>query len=296
MNSSSCCKECIEQHHTLYSVERNHINCLKYLHEQKYPWHPHTTWGAASYNSLDCLIYAHEHGCPWHPYTTWVAAMNGYLECLKYAHEHGCVWDMETTKITARNGQLDCLIYAHENGCPWDIETIYEAAKNGHIDCVLYAYRNGAQFNNYDANYVKDKFGITLETPQTITDTKTNTSNDTVHNNNELNNMVDMHLDQINQMETTLHNAKDNFLTLKKNYESLQQDFYSMKKAYGEKCEEINKVNDICEKMTLKLENISNLEIQLNANNEMIKSLQKELEHERLKNEKIMLSIKSIIY
>ena len=227
--------------------------------------------------------------------TSNTAARN-HFNCLKYLHEKKHPWDSSTTYAAASYNSLDCLIYAHEHGCLWHINTIYAAAENGHIDCVLYAYRNGAQFNNYDANYVKDKFGITLETPQTITDTKTNTSNDTVHNNNELNNMVDMHLDQINQMETTLHNAKDNFLTLKKNYESLQQDFYSMKKAYGEKCEEINKVNDICEKMTLKLENISNLEIQLNANNEMIKSLQKELEHERLKNEKIMLSIKSIIY
>jgi chromosome segregation ATPase len=177
-------------------------------------------------------------------------------------------------------------------------------AKNGYLDCLLYACRNGAPCYSYNAKYIEDKLGITLETPQTITDTKPNTLVDTVidnvhkatvHNNDELNNLVDMHLDQINQMETTLHNAKDNFLTLKKNYESLQKDLYSMKKAYGEKCEEINKVNDICEKMTLKLENISNLEIQLNANNEMIKSLQCELEKEKLKNEKIMLSIKSII-
>jgi hypothetical protein len=222
--------------------------------------------------------------------TSNTAARN-HFNCLKYLHEKKHPWDSSTTYAAASYNSLDCLIYAHEHGCLWHINTIYAAAENGHIDCVLYAIRNAAPYDNKTAKLIKEKFGFTLEKPHTITDAKPNTSNDTFigiahkatgNANNELNNLVDMHLDQINQMETALHNAKDNFLTLKKNYESLQKEFHGMKEAYDKKCKEVDAVNDICEN-------------KLNANNEMIKSLQSELEKERLKNTKIMLSIKSII-
>jgi hypothetical protein len=180
---SPCCKECLERTNTFYSAKYGHLDCLKYLHQKGYPWHPDTTYIAV-----------------------WL-------------------------------GHLDCLKYLHEQGCPWHIDTVSNAAKSGNIDCALYASKNGAPYDNNIVKYVKDKFGITLELPNTsdrfiINSVHQNvdTSLDIIANaNNELNNLVDMYLDQINQLEKALSTEQDNCLTLKKNYESLQKEFYILK-------------------------------------------------------------------
>jgi hypothetical protein len=170
-----------------------------------------------------------------------------------------CPWDPDPDRVDLK----ECLKYAHENGCPsWSIKS-----------------------------------------SQTITDAPPNTSNvtltDTVHKNDELNNLVDMHLDQINQMETALHNAKDNFLTLKQNYERLQQEFYILKDAYDKKCSNDNNIN-INEKygimtITLKFENISNLKSQLDAKDETINNLHEQLAYEKIRHERITTILNNII-
>jgi hypothetical protein len=51
---------------------------------------------AALNDHLDCLKYAHENGCAWNAETCSQAAGKGHLDCLKYAHENGCAWNAES--------------------------------------------------------------------------------------------------------------------------------------------------------------------------------------------------------
>ena len=45
--------------------------------------------------SLECLRYLHENGFPWNTSTTLIAGWKGNLDCLKYAIENGCPYDDE---------------------------------------------------------------------------------------------------------------------------------------------------------------------------------------------------------
>ena len=125
------------------AAKKGHIDCLKYLHKNGYPWNNWTCNYAAMNGNIECLKYAHENRCSWDEDTCFYAAENGHLECLKYAHENGCPWDEDTCSHAAENGHLECLKYAHENGCPWSADTCKDAARNDHIECVKYAYENG---------------------------------------------------------------------------------------------------------------------------------------------------------
>jgi len=100
------------------AAKNNHLNCLKYAHENGCPWDENTCKVAAKYGHLDCLKYLHENGCPWNKYACASAAEDGHLDCLKYLHENDCPWDKMTCQLAAKNDHLDCLRYAQENGCP----------------------------------------------------------------------------------------------------------------------------------------------------------------------------------
>ena len=67
---------------------------------------------------LECLKYLHERGCPWNEETCQNAAEKGHLECLKYAHEHGCRWDELTCGAAAYVNEIECLRYAQDHGAP----------------------------------------------------------------------------------------------------------------------------------------------------------------------------------
>jgi hypothetical protein len=125
----------------------DNLECLKYAHENRYPWSSDTCKFAAFYGHLECLKYAHENGCPWNEYTSYFAASNGKLNCLKYAYEQNCPWNELTCMYAAYNGNLNCLKYAHENGCSWNSDTCECAASNGHLNCLKYAHQNGCKYD-----------------------------------------------------------------------------------------------------------------------------------------------------
>ena len=75
---------------------------------------------AAGGGHLERLKYLHENGYPWDKWTCRAAAEGDHLECMKYLHENGCPWNEGTCRTAARGGHLECLKYLHENGCPWD--------------------------------------------------------------------------------------------------------------------------------------------------------------------------------
>ena len=128
------------------AAKKGRIECLKYLHENGYPWDNWTCNYAAMNGNIECLKYAHENRCSWDEDTCFYAAENGHLECLKYAHENGCPWNEDTCEEAAKNGHLECLKYAHENGCPWDEDTCSHAAENSHLECLKYAHENGCPY------------------------------------------------------------------------------------------------------------------------------------------------------
>jgi len=59
-----------------------------------------------SFQHLECLKYAHENGCEWDAGVTLKASSNGHFECLKYAHENGCEWHDATCYSAAQKGYL----------------------------------------------------------------------------------------------------------------------------------------------------------------------------------------------
>lgn len=70
-------------------------------------------------NHIECLKYAHENGCDWDSTVCTYLAEHGQLDALKWAHEEGCEWDASACAAAARKGHLEVLKYLHENGCEW---------------------------------------------------------------------------------------------------------------------------------------------------------------------------------
>jgi len=68
---------------------------------------------AAQNGNLECLKYLHENKYFWNEFTCQYAANRGFLKCLKYTHENGCIWDEDTCRY-AENERLECLNYFHE--------------------------------------------------------------------------------------------------------------------------------------------------------------------------------------
>ena len=148
-----------------WACERDHIDCLRFIHENGYPWDESICLLAAGNGHLECLKYIHENGCPWNEHICRIAAGNGRLECLQYAHENDCPWDEDTCSRAATRGHLNCLIYAHENGCPWDEYTCHVTLKYNRIRCLIYAYENrcpGYEKYHYKVKNILLKKNISL--------------------------------------------------------------------------------------------------------------------------------------
>ena len=64
LNTLTCDKnECIYKYLTCHeAAENGDLECLKYLHENGYPWYSNTCKSAAASGNLECLKYAHENG------------------------------------------------------------------------------------------------------------------------------------------------------------------------------------------------------------------------------------------
>jgi len=131
---------------TCYLLARiGNLECLKYAHENDFPWDEVACTFAAIYGHLECLKYLHENGCPWDDYTCGWAARYGHLDCLKYAHENGCSWDRRTCSAATWNGHLDILKYLHENGCPYDKQSLLSNTSSEYSECkdfIRYSIRD----------------------------------------------------------------------------------------------------------------------------------------------------------
>jgi hypothetical protein len=124
------------------AIDAHSLKCLKWAHENGYPWSEFDTINAAKNGYIEMLRYAHQNGAPWDSRTCAGAAEFGNLNCLRYAHENGCLWDISTIMKAASYNKLDCLKYAHENGCPWNEDVSFTAAFSGHLDILKYLVEN----------------------------------------------------------------------------------------------------------------------------------------------------------
>jgi hypothetical protein len=148
-----------------------HLELLKYLFHQGFPWDKDTCLAAAGNGHLSCLQFAHEQACPWDQFVCREAALQGQLECLRflfqqgcphnhnvmcslaaqggnvlvlqYVIEYGCTLDAHVCYTAAYYGNLACLQCAREYGCPWDSGTCEAAACSGQLECLRYALVHG---------------------------------------------------------------------------------------------------------------------------------------------------------
>ena len=167
------------------SVNRGHLECLRYAHEHGCPWSGDTCREASWTGHLECLRYAHEQGCPWDEKTCTWASLGGHLECLRYAHEQGCPWDQYTCHGASRFGHIQCLRYAHERGCPWDEMTCSWASRNGQLECLRYAHEQGCPWDDGACRWATvdgymECLRYALENGCLVPDFTTNTVNSTV--------------------------------------------------------------------------------------------------------------------
>jgi hypothetical protein len=139
-----------------YASFNGHLECLKYLKENKFPITNETIYSAAKNGQLECLKYSLQFiddktrignvACN-------NAVIKGYLDCLKLSCENGCPCDGYTFGIAAAYGHLECLKYLHSIKCPSLPTLCQNAAEGGHLECLKYLHNVGypIQFkNNYE--------------------------------------------------------------------------------------------------------------------------------------------------
>ena len=101
------------------AAERGCLGTLKSLHRRG-----HVTFDedlcalAAQGGHLEVLKWLHENGYPWNEDTCELAARHGHLGVLQWARANGCPWDGWTCKYAARNAHSKLLSWAQANGAP----------------------------------------------------------------------------------------------------------------------------------------------------------------------------------
>ena len=98
-----------------YAAQNDHLEILKYLHENGYPWNIDACYHAAMKGHLDILKYLHENGCRWDTCVCAYAVENGHFEILKYLHENGCPCDENISNYAVCNDQYEILDYLRKN-------------------------------------------------------------------------------------------------------------------------------------------------------------------------------------
>lgn len=138
--NTECCSSCLRHKSTNLSTIRNHVRCLRCLHENGCSWYTDVTWNAAIRGNLECLKYAHKNGAPWVYMTFRGATHGGNLQCLKYVHENGYSWDQNTAVSVLMSGNLQCIQYVRKDGCQWDHEVLVDAARYYIMRHLRYMY------------------------------------------------------------------------------------------------------------------------------------------------------------
>ena len=120
-----------------------HLEKLKMLRADGWPWDSQTCAYAARYGHLEVLQWARAKGCPWDERTCSRAARGGHLQVLQWARANGCRWGELTCWGAAKGGHLEVLQWARANGCPWEGGACALAAEGGHLEVLQWALANG---------------------------------------------------------------------------------------------------------------------------------------------------------
>lgn len=130
------------------AVIGNHLDCLKFLHEKRYPCGLSSVSAAIYGGHLECLEFLHEQKYVFRSYVADycdVAAMHGHLEILKFLvskfspeHEGKTLFSKNVCGLAAEKGHLACLKFLYENGASITYSTAFHAMKDEHIDCLEY--------------------------------------------------------------------------------------------------------------------------------------------------------------
>ena len=104
------------------AAQSGHLEVLKWLRENDFPWDYKTCMSAAEYGHLELLQWARANGCPWDAFTCMYAAQGGRLEVVQWARANGCPWDAFTCMYAAQGGRLEVLAWAQANGAPEEAE------------------------------------------------------------------------------------------------------------------------------------------------------------------------------
>ena len=146
----------------------DHLQILKYLHENNCPGMDKVYDAATRYNNLPVVKFMVENNYKFTNSQPLInAAHNQELEIMKYLHDNKCPWSEAVCQMAAQQGSLECLKYAHENGCPWNATTVNASASNcediynnyiidkehDFFSCLKYAVENGCPFDNETFEY-----------------------------------------------------------------------------------------------------------------------------------------------
>jgi hypothetical protein len=105
-----CCKECLVHTNIAYSIEHNHLNCVKYF--QGCTCNKQTT--ILKNDNIYCLIYDHQNCCRWYPSTTYIAAKNSYHYCRINFNPRWLTWQLYGVKADGIH-YIECLKYIYLN-------------------------------------------------------------------------------------------------------------------------------------------------------------------------------------
>lgn len=154
-------------------MEYGHIDVLKWLKANGYPWNPSKVWceRAAVWGDLGMLQYLRLNGAPWDQQTANEACSAGHIHILQWCQSSGCPM-YRVSDLAAEESRIDVLAWCRDNyvpwdsvtfshthdvgvaewlranGCPWDAETAAQAGRHGNIDMLDWCKMNHCPFDS----------------------------------------------------------------------------------------------------------------------------------------------------
>ena len=138
-----------------------HLNCLKFLIENKCVYSSYSNSHAAKHGQFECLKYLHEKkiGNYYDKGLITNAAIGGCMKCLQFLHKNNV--EGKTFKYTyldprqshyatdhaASKGHLECLKFLKNNGYLLNNTACTKAAQHGHLEVLKYLLDIGCKWN-----------------------------------------------------------------------------------------------------------------------------------------------------
>ena len=145
-----------------------HLDLLKWLRQEGFPWDHSTCYAAAESGNLELFNWVVENKCMWHKYTSNAAALGGNIEIFKYAYKRKINdpyyeddYDLSYNGLI-KNGDcnLEMTIWLHENGYLFDglseLSTC-TAAANGDLELLKWILIHGGKLKGNECEFAVHK-------------------------------------------------------------------------------------------------------------------------------------------